>query len=58
MASDQAEVAVRAILGHRLADDDLELAFPIMPVSEVCAVDPDDDGLEGMRPLLERTLGA
>jgi hypothetical protein len=43
LAADQAEVAVIAILGHRLADDDLELLLLVMPVPEVAAVDPDND---------------
>ncbi len=43
LAADEAEVAVVAILGHRLADDDLELLLFIVPVPEVAAIDPDDD---------------
>src|SRR3954454_14582511 len=43
LAADQAEVAVIAILGHRFADDDLELLLFIVPVPEIAAVDPDDD---------------
>src|SRR3954453_16685755 len=43
LAADEAEVAVIAILGHRFADDDLELLLFIVPVPEVAAVDPDDD---------------
>ena len=43
LAADQAEVAVVAILGHRLADDDLELLLLVVPVPEVAAVDPDND---------------
>src|SRR3954467_9640778 len=43
LVADQTEVAVITILGHRLADDDLELLLLVMPVPEVAAVDPDDD---------------
>src|SRR3954454_13507412 len=32
-----------AILGHRLANDDLELLPLVMPVPEIAAVDPDND---------------
>ena len=43
LAADQAEVAVIPILGHRLANDDLELLPLVMPVPEVATVDPDND---------------
>ena len=44
LAADQAEVAVVAVLGHRLADDDLELLPLVVPVPEVATVDPDNNG--------------
>ena len=43
LTADQAEITVVAILGHRLADDDLEVPLLVMPVPEIAAVDPDDD---------------
>src|SRR3954471_15414047 len=43
LAADQADVAVVAILGHRLADDDLELLPLVVPVPEVATVDPHND---------------
>ncbi len=43
MSLNQAEVAVVPNLGHRLADDDLELLPFVMPVAQVGAVDADDD---------------
>ena len=43
LAADQAEVAVVAILGHRLADHDLEVLLFVVPVPDVAAVDADDD---------------
>ena len=43
MGLNQAEVAVVPNLGHRLADDDLELLPFVVPVAQVGAVDADDD---------------
>jgi hypothetical protein len=43
LVADQAEVAVVAILGPRLADDDLELLPLVVPVPEIATVDPDND---------------
>ena len=45
LAADEAEVAVVAILGHRFADDDLEVPLLVMPVPEVATIDPDNDCL-------------
>jgi hypothetical protein len=44
LVADQAEVAVVAILNHRLADDDLEVPLLVVPVPEVATVDPDNNG--------------
>src|ERR687898_2615552 len=43
MSLNQAEVAVVPNLGHRLADDDLELLPFVVPVAQVGAVDANDD---------------
>src|SRR4051794_33503883 len=43
MGLNQAEVAVVPNLGHRLADNDLELLPFVVPVAQVGAVDADDD---------------
>jgi len=43
MGLNQAEVAVVPNLGHRLADDDLELLPFVVPVAQVGAVDANDD---------------
>src|SRR3954453_4746257 len=43
MGLDQAKVALVPNLGHRLADDDLELLLFVVPVAQVAAVDADDD---------------
>ena len=49
LAADEAEVAaVVAILGHRFADDDLEVPLLVVPVPEVAAIDPDNDCLRGI----------
>ena len=43
MGLDQAEVAVVPDLGHRLADDDLELPVLVMPTAKIGTVKADDD---------------
>src|SRR3954447_10972851 len=45
LTADQAEIPIVTILGHRLADDDLEAPLLVVPVPEVAAVDPDNDCL-------------
>jgi len=43
LAGDEAEVAVIAAGGHGLADHDLEIAFFVIPVPDVAAIDANHD---------------
>src|SRR5690242_8767829 len=43
LAVDQAEIPVLTTRGQGLADHDLEVAFLVMPVADVAAINADDD---------------
>ena len=54
----QAEVARHAVLRHRAADDELEVAFPVIPVAGVAAVKSRHDAAFQGRQLGPLSLAA
>ena len=58
---DDAKVPRRSVLRHRPADDDLEIALPLVPVADIAAVETDHDApVENrkVRPVPRRTVEA